>query len=207
MRALLALALLALAGCGAGAVSVVAPMEEVQRRAYVHPGPKSLTLYTVINNRSGSGAHTALMVNASQRVLWDPSGSFYHPAAPERNDVLFGFTPTIQAVYVDYHARETFRIVEQTVEVAPEVAELALKLVQEQGAAGSATCSITTTGILAKLPGFEGFPVSYFPVKTMENFAERTGVQRRTITDDDADDNHGVLFRVTRPQGPANATP
>ena len=203
LRALLAVCLLVLAGCGAGAVSVVAPLEEVQRRAYTQPGPATLTLYTVINNKSGSGAHTGLAISASQRVLWDPAGSFYHPAAPERNDVLFGFTPNIEKVYIDYHARETFRIVEQTVTVPREVAELALRLAQDHGAAGSATCSLTTTAILRQLPGFEGFPSSYFPVKTMENFAARTGVAGRTITDDDADDNHGVLFEVTRPTGPA----
>lgn len=202
-RALAGLAMLALTGCGMGAVSVMAPPEEVQRAAYVHPGPASLTLYTVINNRSGAGAHTALVVNASQRVLWDPSGSFYHPGAPERNDVLFGFTPNIQAVYIDYHARETFRIVEQTAEVPAEVAEQALRLVQEQGAAGQATCTVTTSGILRQLPGFEGFPVTYFPTRAMEAFAARTGVTGRTITDDDADDNHGVLIRVTRPDAPA----
>lgn len=194
--------LLALVACGAQ--SVVVPMEEVQRRAYHHPGPSTLTLYTVINNRSGSGAHTALLINASQRVLWDPAGSFHHPYAPERNDVLFGITPTIQAVYIDYHARETFRIVEQTVTVTPEVAEKALQLALAQGAASQATCALTTSNILRQLPGFEGFPSSYFPVKTMKNFAARTGVQGRTITDDDADDNHGVLFVNTRPK-PAEA--
>lgn len=200
-RLFLVLALLALVGCGS--VSVVAPLEEVQRRAYAHPGPSSLTLYTVINNRSGAGAHTALMISASQRVLWDPAGSFRHPAAPERNDVLFGFTPNIELVYIDFHARETFRIVEQKVTVPREVAELALKLAQERGPAAQATCSITTSGILSRLPGFEGFPLSYFPVATMKAFAARTGVEGRTITDDDADDNHGVLFQATRPLGQA----
>jgi len=198
LRVIAALAFRALAGCAA--VSVVAPLEEVQRRAYSHPGPSSLTLYTVINNRSGSGAHTALMISGSQRVLWDPAGSFRHPHVPERNDVLYGFTPKIELVYIDYHARETFRIVEQKVTVPFEVAELALKLAQEQGAASRSTCSLTTSGILRQLPGFEGFPVSYFPVKTMEAFAARTGVKGRTITDDDADDNHGVLFVDTRPK-------
>ncbi|WP_245866897.1 hypothetical protein [Oceaniglobus roseus] len=195
VRAFAALCLVALAACGKPVV--LAPLAEVQARAYHHPGPPALTLYTVINNRSGSGAHTALMVSGSQRVLWDPAGSFKVPFVPERNDVLFGMTEQARKIYIDYHARETFRIVEQTVEVSPETAELALKLVQEQGNAGDATCSLTTSRILSKLPGFEGFPVSWFPVKTMEAFAARTGVQGRTITDDDADENHGVLIRAT----------
>lgn len=197
-------ALLALGGC---AEPVLAPLEEVQRRAYVSEGPAELTLYTVINNRSENGAHTALLIDGSQRVIWDPAGSFYHPHAPERNDLLYGFSPQIQAVYEDYHARETFRIVKQSVRVSPEVAEMALRLAQEQGPASDATCSLTTSGILRKLPGFESMPSSWYPKSTMAAFARLTGDQGVTIRDNDADSNHGVLIRATRQAGPAELPP
>lgn len=193
-RAILALiALLSLSACG---VTVMAPAEEVARRAYVHDGPPRLTLYTVINNRTDGGAHTALLINGSQRVLWDPAGSFKHPHAPEQADVLFGITPNVKLVYEDYHARETYRIVEQHIDVTPEVAERALQLARAQGAAGRSTCSITTSRILSRLPGFESFPTSFFPKSTMRAFAALPGVVTRTITDDDANDNHGVLIRA-----------
>ncbi|RVT87241.1 hypothetical protein DXV76_03950 [Rhodobacteraceae bacterium CCMM004] len=192
IRLIAALAVAAgLAGCGE---SVMAPAEEVAARAYTHPGPSSLTLYTVINNRNGSGAHTGLLINGSQRVLWDPAGSFYHPGAPERNDLLYGIAPDIRRVYIDYHARITFRVVEQTVEVPREVADQAIRLAQQAGPVGPARCAISTAQILNALPGLDGMPVSYYPKALMNAFAELPGATARTITDEDADDNHGVIF-------------
>ena len=63
--------LLPLAACGAK--SIIAPEAEVQRAIYRDDSPPSLTLYTMINNRNGEGGHSALMVNGSQRVLFDPA--------------------------------------------------------------------------------------------------------------------------------------
>lgn len=180
-----------LAGC---AVEVGAPPEEIASRAYVHDGPPSLTLYTVIRKADGSGAHSGLMVNASQRVLFDPAGSFQLPVAPERGDVVYGFTDRVQKVYIDYHARETFDVHEQQILVSPEVAEMALQLVREQGAVAPARCTISISSILSQLPGFDSVNTVWFPQRLMTKFAELPGVTTQVFTDDDADDNHGVLF-------------
>ena len=110
-------ALLGLAACAAE--SVIAPPEAVAAARYVHDAPTSITLYTVINNNSGAGAHSGLLINASQRIMFDPAGTFQHPRVPERNDVHYGMTPRIVNFYIDYHARETFRMIEQTVIVSP----------------------------------------------------------------------------------------
>ena len=53
LRALLLALLLPLAACGAK--SVYAPEAEVQRAIYRAEGPPSITLFTMINNRSGEG--------------------------------------------------------------------------------------------------------------------------------------------------------
>lgn len=37
-----------------------------------------ISLYTMVNNESGAGAHSALVINASQRVIFDPTGTFKH---------------------------------------------------------------------------------------------------------------------------------
>ncbi len=72
-RAFLAiLAVLSLAGCAAD--PVWAPEEAVRAVQYRHPGPPRLTLFTMISNDTGSGGHTSLMINASQRVIFDPLG-------------------------------------------------------------------------------------------------------------------------------------
>ena len=202
VAALFGLALLA--ACGGPAEPTWAPEAEVRRRAYTHDGPPSLTLYTVVSTRTGAGGHTGLRVNGSQRVLFDPAGTFYHPEAPERNDVHFGLTETIDKVYIDYHARETFDVVRQEIEVSPQVAEMALREVQEYGAVPKAQCSLAISRVLRGLPGVEDFPVSFFPKSTMKAFARHGAGPGRTITDDDADDNHGVLFRAAQgAAGPA----
>ncbi|MEP5151474.1 MAG: hypothetical protein ABJQ89_00550, partial [Planktotalea sp.] len=125
---------LILAACGAK--SEWASDEIVSRMAYREPGAPTLTLVTMINNRSGGGAHTALVINASQRVIWDPAGSFSHPRIPERNDVIYGVNPEVYNVYKSAHARETFHVVMQEIEVSPEVAEKAFALARQMGPVG-----------------------------------------------------------------------
>lgn len=194
MRAICVLGLLfpmVVAGCTAE--PTWAPEEEVRAAIYRDDGPPSVTLYTVLNNRSGQGAHSALLINGTQRVVFDPAGTWYHPQLPERNDVHFGMTDSAVAFYENYHARETYRTVKQTIVVSPEVAEQALLAVQAYGAVSKTMCSNSVTSILGDLPGFESIPHSMRPKKTMLAFAELPGVTVETITDNDADDNSSVL--------------
>lgn len=96
--------------------------------------------------------------------------------------------------YIDYHARETYTVVEQTVEVPPEVAALIMQPAMAYGAVPKANCTITLSRVLDGVPGFASLPMTWFPKRMMEGFAGLTGVTTRTITDDDADENHGVLL-------------
>jgi hypothetical protein len=193
---LAALALALLAACGGPAEPVWAPDVEVQRYRVAGTAPASLTLFTVVSTENGSGGHTSLLVNGSERVLFDPAGTFRMPSAPERNDVIHGFTPRVETVYIDYHARETFDLIRQDIVVSPQVAEMALREVQSFGAVPKAQCSLAISRILRGLPGFEGFPIAYFPNSTRRNFERYGGGPGVVISDDDADDNHGVLFRA-----------
>ncbi len=181
-----------LSGCAAE--KVWAPDSEIQRVTYRHNGPPKLTLFTMVNVRSGSGAHTSMMINGSQRVIWDPSGSFAHPRIPERNDVLFGATPQVADVYTRYHARETFYVVVQELEVSAAVAEKALQLALNTGAIGNAYCAHSTSGILSQLPGLTGIKQQMFPNKLAEEFGRIPGVKTRTLREHDSDDNSKVLL-------------
>ncbi len=191
-RSLFALALMGgLAACGAE--PIWSEQHEIDRVAYRAPGPSTLTLITVINNRSGSGGHTGLLINGSQRVVWDPAGTWWSPNAPERNDLHYGMTDRMVDVYVDYHTRETYHSVIQEIQVSPEVAQQALQLAANYGAVPKAQCSLSTSKILSQLPGFESIPVGYFPTKTMDAFAKLPGVKTRKVYDDDPDDNSSKL--------------
>jgi len=196
--ALACLVPLLLLGCGQGD-AVYATDEMVAKNVYRHDGPPALTLFTVVSNRSGSGAHTALMVNGSQRVLFDPAGSFAHETIPERNDVIFGVTPAIKRLYVGAHARITFHVVEQTVVVSPEVAEAALRAVMENGAVPSAACARSTSAILRTLPGFEDISSTLFPKNLMQQFAKLPSVTTEKFFEDD-DGDKAVALADYRPE-------
>lgn len=193
-NAFAAMAIALLAACGGGASAPNASDQAIQAARYVHDGPPAITLFTVLNNRTGAGAHSGLLINASERVLFDPAGSFYHPRLPERGDMHHGMTDRMVAFYIDYHARETYRVVEQTVQVSPQVAELVLARATARGAVAKSFCANSISGILSDVPGFENISSTMFPKRLSEEFAKLPGVTTRTITDDDADDNHGVLL-------------
>ena len=183
---------LLLAGCGAE--SVVAPDEAVARARYVSGEPASITLYTVVRKNGGDGAHSGLLIDGSQRVMFDPAGTWHHPYVPERNDVHFGITEQMRKFYIDYHARETFDVVAQKVYVAPEVAEAAIRRAESYGAANKAFCGVSVSHILKGLPGFESIPQTFFPNKVMRAFGALPGVTMRVYHDGDPDNNHGVLM-------------
>jgi hypothetical protein len=185
-------ALLGLAGCGAQ--SVWAPQEQVDAARFVAGPPTSITLYTVVNKSSGSGAHSAILVNGSERVIFDPAGSWHHPRLPERNDVHFGMTDKAIAFYIDYHARKTYDVIEQKIIVSPEIAELVLQRVKDYGPVPKSQCTAATSSVLRGVPGFEGLPSTWFPKTLSKAFGELPGVSTRLITDDDDDSNHGVLL-------------
>lgn len=192
MRRSIAALLLPVLLAACAAESTWAPDDVVARAAYRHDAPPSLTLVTVLATRDGSGAHTALLVNApSQRVLFDPAGSFQTDILPERNDVVFGMTPAAMEVYVDYHARITFDVVLQEIPVSPEVAEQVLALVQAHGPAPKATCANATSGILRKA-GLDA-PATWFPRRLMDWADRQPGVTRRVVQDDDSNENRAVL--------------
>jgi hypothetical protein len=183
---------LGLAACGAE--PKWAPQEQVDAVRFVSEEPTSITLYTVVNTRTGSGAHSAILVNASERVIFDPAGTWYHPKLPERNDVHFGMTDKAIAFYLDYHTRITYDTIEQKIYVSPQVAELVLQKVKAYGAVPKAMCTQANSSILRGVPGFESLPQTYYPKKLADAFGRLPGVTTRVVTDDDADDNHGVLL-------------
>lgn len=193
MRLFLCLiALLGLAACGAE--PKWAPQEQVDAVRFVEGPPNYITLYTVVNKRTGSGAHSAILVNGSERVIFDPAGTWYHPKLPERNDVTFGMNDKALAFYIDYHTRKTYDTIEQKVYVSPQVAEMVLARVKAYGAVPKAMCTKATSSILRGVPGFESLPQTFYPKQLSKAFGMLPGVTTRVITDDDDDNNHGVLL-------------
>lgn len=165
-----------LAGCGSNATSVWAPDEAVEAARYRAPGPTYLALVTVRNEGDGQGAHTALLINASERVLFDPYGGWTDPYVPERNDVLYGFSPEVEERYLSYQAKDGYYYVRQEIAVSPVVAERALQLAKAKGPVGMAMCTRATSDILRQLPGFEAIGSTWFPEHLSSRFGRLPGV-------------------------------
>lgn len=190
---------LALAACvGVTREEIIAPQTAIDRVSYVHPGPKSMALVTMKNTGSHNGAHTGLMINASQRVLWDPAGTFGHSSIPERNDVHFGITPQIEQLYISFHSRVTFYTLIQEIDVSPEVAEMALRLALANGPTPKAACTIHTSRMLGQLPGFESIRTTLFPNNLSDQFALMPGVRNREYRETDSDDKDIAAAAIDR---------
>ncbi len=189
-----AIVALVLAGCGGPAEPTWASDEEVKKARYTHDGSPSLTLFTVVTTRNGSGAHAALMVNADERLIFDPAGTFSVEFVPERNDVLHGITRRALLAYIDYHARPSHDVVIQEVPVTRAQAQRIASLIKSNGAVPKAQCALAIGGVLKRVQGFETLPRGYFPNRLSAAFGELPGVRMRRITGETADDSHNVTF-------------
>ena len=166
--------------------------EQIQNAVYRHSGPSELVLYTMINNSSGSGAHTSMMINASQRVIFDPAGSFRHSQIIARNDIVYGVTPYVEDVYTRFHARKTFHVVIQRLQVSPEVAEQAMRLAMAKGEVPDAYCASSTSEILAQLPGLN-IKQTMFPKNLMEQFGQHPLMSTQALYEYDDEDRFAAL--------------
>jgi len=187
-RIILALSMLIVLAACAVSQPFEASSDRIAASAYVPEGPPKLTLFTVVSNNSESGGHTGLMVSGSQQVIFDPAGSFKHFDIAKRGDVLYGITPAWAAAYKSAHARNTHHVVSQEITVSPAQAELALRIVTNNGSVPAAFCANSTSSILQRIPGFEDVEVTFYPVKLMKQIAERPDVKTDRYYENDVGD-------------------
>jgi hypothetical protein len=185
-RLCLVLSLLGLAACAGQ--QPYADDATITSVSYRDSGPSTITLYTMVNNRTGAGGHSALMISASERIIFDPAGSFYADVVPERNDVLFGITPGIEQAYRSSHARSTFHVQYQTIEVSAAQAEVAYRLALQNGSVPGAFCANATSTLLSRVPGFEEINVTFYPTKLAEQFGAIPGVKTEKYYENDSED-------------------
>lgn len=177
-------ALLFLSACGQ---RIWASDEAVQSARYQHGGQAELTLVTIMNYTSGRGDHSALFINGSERVIFDPAGSWKLDTIPERNDVHFGMTPAAGASFYISHVRASHYAVVQRLVVPLAVAEQAKALALQAGPVPPARCAAATSALLRQLPGFGSIGGTFFPQVLMRDFAQLPGVQTYELHYNDPD--------------------
>jgi hypothetical protein len=187
LRVLLALmAAASLAGCE---VYRPASPDDIAGASYVSPEPPSVTLISMVNESSGRSAHVGLLINGSERVLYDPAGTFTHPDLPRKGDVHYGMTPRFVDYYERYHARFDYFVEAQKLPVSRAEADQILANAKAHGQSMKMTCAIDIADVLKPVPQFQDVPVSFFPEALRENFAARPGVETRYVTESDVGKN------------------
>lgn len=186
-RAFLALALgLALAGCE---IYQPATPDAIAAARYVSSEPPSITLLSMVNARNGRSAHSALLINGSQVVLYDPAGTFTHPDLPRANDVHYGMSPRYVDYYERYHARFSHFVHRQTVYVSRAEADAAIARAEAEGKTAKMHCALAVAAVLQPLDRFGHTRSSYFPEVLREDFARIDGVKEGFIYERDEGKN------------------
>ncbi len=186
---------LVLSACGQ---KIWASDEAIAVARYQHGGAAELTLVTIMNYGTNRGDHTALFINGSERILFDPAGSWQLPQIPERNDVHFGMRPDAVASFYLSHVRPSHYAVLQRLVVAPEVAEQAKLLALQAGPVPPARCAAVTSRLLRDLPGLGSIKGTFFPQVLMRDFAQIAGVQSYELHHDDPE-IYAKVQQVQRP--------
>lgn len=187
MRLLLALAALAvLAGCE---FYTPATPDAIDAARYESSDAPSVTLVSMVNKSSGRSAHSGLLINGSQQVLYDPAGTFTHPDLPRASDVHYGMTPRFVDYYERYHARFDYFVEAQKVPVTRAQADAIIANAQAQGKTMKMQCAVAAAAVLRPVPPFEDVRTSVFPEALREDFAAMPGVTTRYITESDVGKN------------------
>lgn len=187
LRGLLAvLALMTVSGCE---VYTPADPAEIARAVYVSDEPPSVSLLSMVDARTGRSAHAALLINGSQRVLYDPAGTFAHPELPRAGDIHYGVSPKFVDYYERYHARFSHFVHVQTVQVDRATADRVLANARSEGKTLKMHCGLAVAGALRGVPLFQDVRRSYFPEGAREDFARIPGVAERFVYEDDSGKN------------------
>ncbi|TVP71295.1 MAG: hypothetical protein EA339_10480 [Rhodobacteraceae bacterium] len=184
-----------MSGCGQ---RIWASDADIMAARHQHGGAPELTLVTIMHYGANRGDHTALFINGTERVVFDPAGSWFLDTIPERNDVHFGMTPAAGASFFISHVRPSHYAVVQRLLVTPEVAEQAKALALQAGPVPPARCAAATSRLLRQLPGFGQIGTTFFPHALMNSFAQMPGVQTYELHHDDPEIQEKML-RVQRP--------
>ena len=186
-RAILVLgAALALAGCEPYRP---ASLDDVAAARYVSEAPPSVTLISMVNNRTGRSAHSALLINGSQQVLYDPAGTFSHPDLPRRDDIHYGMTPRFVDYYERYHARFSHHVEAHQVPISPAQADQLIANAQAEGKALKMHCALAVADVLRPVPPFGNAPRSYYPEGLRADFAAMPGVRTSYVRESDVGKN------------------
>lgn len=189
MRIFLALIFAGLLSACTGSTDLP-PADQTARKAYVSGAPASVTLVTMKSVKTGRGEHSALLIDGSERVLYDPAGSFSLPKyAHENRDVHYGITDEIMEIYNFYHARKTHFVEMLELPVSRAMADQLIARAVEVGPQPKMFCARAVGQVLKPVGPFGDVPITFYPEPVHAAFAEIPGVKRTEVREGDVGQN------------------
>ncbi len=164
--------------------------EEIAASRVANPAPASITLLTMVNDRSEFGEHSALLINGSQQIIYDPAGSFRHSALPRRDDVVYGVTPRYADYYNSYHARFGYYVKVQKLEITLEQADAMIAASIARGSVPKLWCATAISDVLNDFPQFADIRPTFFPSAIMKRVANIPGIETSEVRENDIGQNY-----------------
>lgn len=163
---------------------------EIEAARYSSEEPASITLMSMVNSSNNRAAHSALLINGSEQVIYDPAGTFQHPELPRSEDIHYGVTPRFLDYYERYHARFDYYVHAQTVEVSQATADRVFANAKSRGKTPKMFCAEAVTASLKPVPPFQNVGITLFPEGIRRDFAQISGVQDRFVREIDVGKNN-----------------
>lgn len=151
--------------------------------------PPSISLMSMIAEKTDLSEHTGILINGSQRVLYDPAGSYWVKGRPRKDDIHYGMTDAWVKSYESFHARWGYYVTRMTKLVPLEVADQAIRLSQEKGETYETQCASSASWVLKQLPGFGEIRQTMWPNQIRLDFEKIPGITIATIREDDKGQN------------------
>jgi hypothetical protein len=192
-------ALCAVVALGACEVYESSSPDEIARAVYSSDEPPSITLISMVNAENGRSAHSALLINGSQRVLYDPAGTFQHPELPRRGDIHYGITPRYLDYYERYHARFSHYTHNQKIYVSRATADQVMANAEALGRTPKMLCAGSVTGAIRGVEPFTQVRTSLFPEMVRRDFASIAGVEDSYVREFDIGQNKAWETTTTFP--------
>lgn len=184
VRCVAGLLFLAFLGACTG-VEEGASVSRIDSARHVSEAAPYVAVVSMVKRSNNRAAHTALFINASQQVIYDPAGSFDHPEMPERGDILYGANDRLLNYYERYHARSRYFVHVQKLPVSGATAEAMLRRAQAQGPSPKLFCTAHTIDVMKDVAGFEGLSRSFFPEDLRRQIAGYPNVRDRYLYEED----------------------
>jgi hypothetical protein len=159
------------------------PPEIAKRERFFNAGPPEVSLLTVTHKPTGIMWHSALLITADERVLYESGGYWKDPEDRRLVDVHYNMTDARLADYVERRSNpKSWEVTLHRVAVSDEVAMMAKQRAETNQMVLGGFCAQGVAMVLKELPGFEDIGPVFLPHDLVPHFEEIPGVQRELLS-------------------------